>query len=670
LFFINIFFKENQCEKLLFCIYYAYNMYAQTFLLPQLSGASDMNLKNNGKVVMLLIVIALFIVAGFNIYNSSGKKEGNQIPISSFMKKVADGKIKKVDIKDQDISGVDHSGQAFSTYAPHGFNVTPLLLEKGVEEVNGIKEEPSLFFSWLHILFPLVFLGSLWFFFMRQVQSSNGRAVGFGRSRAKMSDPEKNTIKFSDVEGIEEAKEDLKEIVDFLENPQRFRKIGGRIPRGVLLVGPPGTGKTLLAKAVAGEAGVPFFSISGSDFVEMFVGVGASRVRDLFAQAKQHAPAIIFIDEVDAVGRHRGSGIGGGNDEREQTLNQLLVELDGFEDKDEVIVIAATNRADVLDPAFLRPGRFDRRIFVSLPDIKGREKILNVHLRKVKTATDISISALAKSTPGFSGADLANLVNESALLAARNHKKEVEMEDFESSRDKLLMGPEHRSRVFTESDRKLTAYHEAGHAVVAYYSPMSDPIHKATILSRGMALGVVMRFPAIDRFSVSKTELLTDLAVAMGGRVAEEITFGSDLITTGAQSDLESATRIARKMVLEWGMSDSVGPIHYTSGSSRNISEDMMRLTDSEIKKLLEKAYIDAKTILTKYEKDFILIAESLLEHETLTGDDIHCLITEGSLSLTNRKPKKSNKKSSKIDLEKDPQETGIMVSPPSLAVD
>lgn len=602
-----------------------------------------MNLKTNGKSIALWVIIGLFIVALFNIYHSSLKKEVNFIPLSDFITEVNKGHIKEVEMREQDITGISTYGVTFSTYAPFTYDIIPLLLEKNVRFTPRPKEQPYFtFWGLFQMIFPMVVFAAIWYFiFFRHMQSSNGRAMGFGRSRAKLSDPEKNPITFDDVEGVVEAKEDLKEIVEFLKDPHRFQKIGGRIPRGVLLVGPPGTGKTLLARAIAGEARVPFFSISGSDFVEMFVGVGASRVRDLFSQAKQHAPCIIFIDEIDAVGRHRGGGVGagGGNDEREQTLNQLLVEMDGFDVKEEVIVMAATNRADVLDSALLRPGRFDRQIFVSLPDLKGRESILKLHMKKIRVASDVSPTIIARGTPGFSGADLENLVNEAALLAGRQHKKMATMEDFEHSRDKLMMGPERRSWVIEETEKKLTAYHEAGHAVVAYHSPASDPIHKATIIPRGSILGMVMRLPETDQVSMPKKRILADMAVAMGGRAAEAIIFGEDNITSGASADLRGATSKARAMVIEWGMSDTIGPVSYADSLSRQfyhpkeVSETIMETIDTEVKKILDAAYETAHSILTKNLRDLHLIAQYLLEQETLTGEEIHTLLTEGTLA-------------------------------------
>jgi len=486
----------------------------------------------------------------------------------------------------------------------------------------------------------MLLLIGVWIFFMRQMQGKGGGggAMGFGKSRAKLLTEKHGRVTFDDVAGIDEAKVELQEVVEFLKDPQKFQRLGGKIPKGALLVGPPGTGKTLTARAVAGEAEVPFFTISGSDFVEMFVGVGASRVRDMFEQAKKNAPCIIFIDEIDAVGRHRGAGLGGGNDEREQTLNQLLVEMDGFEANEGVILIAATNRPDVLDPALLRPGRFDRQIVVPLPDIKGREKILSVHMKKVPLGDKIDPLVLARGTPGFSGADLANLVNEAALMAARKNKRTVGMDDFEGAKDKIMMGSERKSMVMTEDEKKLTAYHEAGHAVVALHEEESDPIHKATIIPRGRALGLVMRLPEGDRISMSKAKLKADLSVAMGGRIAEEMIFGEEKVTTGASSDIQMATDMARRMVTEWGMSDKLGPLRYSAdqeevflghsvAQSKNMSDDTAALVDSEIKLIVETGYKRAQDILTRELEQLHIVAKALLEYETLTGDEMKDLV-------------------------------------------
>ena len=480
------------------------------------------------------------------------------------------------------------------------------------------------------------------FFSYGKCRGGSGRGLGFGKSRARLLDQKVAKITFTDVAGIDEAKDDLQEIVDFLKSPRKFQKLGGKIPKGVLLVGPPGTGKTLLARAIAGEANVPFFSISGSDFVEMFVGVGASRVRDMFEQAKKNAPCIIFVDEVDAVGRHRGTGMGGGNDEREQTLNQLLVEMDGFEATEGVILIAATNRPDVLDPALLRPGRFDRQVNVPNPDINGREKILNVHIKKVVVSPDVDTRVIARGTPGFSGADLANLVNEAALLAARRNRRAVSIDEFEDAKDKVLMGAERKSMVMTEDEKKLTAYHEAGHAIVAHYTPPSDPIHKATIIPRGRALGMVVRLPENDRVSVTKERLLADIMVAMGGRIAEELIFGSDKVTTGASSDIKAATNIARHMVTEWGMSDKMGPVAYNeqgqetffghSLGGKSIADATAESVDQETRKVIDSCYKKAERLLKKHEEQLHLLTQYLLERETLTGEEITTLLKDGKL--------------------------------------
>jgi cell division protease FtsH len=598
-----------------------------------------MNFKNNAKSLGLWAIIGLFLVAIFNIYHGSFTQEKTILPLSEFITLVERHQIKEVTLKEQDLQAVQQNGQTVTTHIPRVYNPVPLLIQHNVT-FKSLPPDTSSFtiFALLQLLFPFLFIAG-WFFFFRQMQNGNGRAMGFGKSRAKLSDPQKYSTTFKDVQGVEEAKEELEEIVEFLQDPSRFRSVGGTIPKGVLLVGPPGTGKTLLAKAVAGEAGVPFFSISGSDFVEMFVGVGASRVRDLFTQARQHAPCIIFIDEIDAVGRHRGIGVGGGHDEREQTLNQLLVEMDGFDPKEEIIVIAATNRSDVLDPALLRPGRFDRRVFVGLPDLRGREAIINVYLSKIKTSDDVSPRDIARGTPGFSGADLANLVNEAALRAARFRRRKATSEDFESSRDKIMMGAERRSLIISDDEKKLTAYHEAGHAVIAHHSEHSDPIHKATIIPRGGALGMVVRLPEGDRVSMSKRRLMADLAVAMGGRIAEELIFGADCVTTGGASDFKFATQIAKSMVVDWGMSDILGPQSYrpsqekgTFFTERENSEEVMILIDKEVRRIIDEAYHRGKHILTSHGHHLELLAQHLLEYETLTGDQIKTLLSEGYL--------------------------------------
>merc|ERR1711988_1763126 len=512
----------------------------------------------------------------------------------------------------------------------------------------------SVLISW----FPMLLFIGVWIFFMRQMQGGGrGGAMGFGKSRAKMLTEHHGRVTFEDVAGIDEAKTELEEVVEFLKDPGKFQRLGGQIPKGVLLVGPPGTGKTLLAKAIAGEAGVPFFTISGSDFVEMFVGVGASRVRDMFEQGKKNSPCIIFIDEIDAMGRHRGAGLGGGNDEREQTLNQLLVEMDGFETNEGVILVAATNRPDVLDPALLRPGQFDRQVVVPDPDMIGREKILKVHMKKVPLASDVDPRTIARGTPGFSGADLANLVNESALLSARKGKLEVSMEEFEQSKDKVMMGSERRSMVMTEDERKLTAYHEAGHAVVAINSPASDPIHKATIIPRGRALGMVMRLPEGDRVSMPMNKLYADLRVACGGRIAEEMIFGEDKITTGASSDIRMVSDIARRMVTEWGMSEKLGFLAYdpneqevflgrSVSQQKNVSDKTASVVDDEIRTIADGVYNDAKKILKKQSKQLKVVAEALLEYETLTGEEIKLLCQGKKINVSKKLNKSTDRKS------------------------
>ncbi|MFQ5959326.1 MAG: ATP-dependent zinc metalloprotease FtsH, partial [Alphaproteobacteria bacterium] len=522
-------------------------------------------MNNFGRNLALWAIIIVLVFALFNLFQGpTGRGPQANLAFSDFLADVEQGRVRDVTIQGNAINGYYQDGRPFNTYAPDDANLVDRLTAKGVRISAAPNEEnvPTLvniLVSW----FPMLLLIGVWIFFMRQMQSGGGKAMGFGKSRAKLLTEKIGRVTFDDVAGIDEAKEELEEVVEFLKNPQKFQRLGGKIPKGVLLVGPPGTGKTLLARAIAGEANVPFFTISGSDFVEMFVGVGASRVRDMFDQGKKNAPCIIFIDEIDAVGRHRGAGLGGGNDEREQTLNQLLVEMDGFESNEGVILIAATNRPDVLDPALLRPGRFDRQVVVPNPDILGREKILKVHMRKVPLAPDVEPRIIARGTPGFSGADLANLVNEAALLAARLGKRVVTMSEFEAAKDKVMMGTERRSMVMTDEEKKLTAYHESGHAIVALHCPASDPIHKATIIPRGRALGMVMRLPEGDRISISREKLDADIAVAMGGRIAEELVFGADKVTSGAASDIQMATKMARAMVTQFGMSDKLGPLTY-----------------------------------------------------------------------------------------------------------
>ncbi len=588
---------------------------------------------NFGRNVVLWLFALVLLVVLFQLFQGRTMSSVNQseVAYSEFISDARGGQIREVTIKGNYATGKYNNGEPFSVYLPDNSNVVQTLENSGVR----IKAEPddSNQPSFLNVLIgwlPMIIIIAVWFYFMRQMQGG-GKAMGFGKSRAKMLTEKTGRVTFEDVAGIDEAKQELQEIVEFLKDPQKFQRLGGKIPKGVLLVGPPGTGKTLLARSIAGEANVPFFTISGSDFVEMFVGVGASRVRDMFEQGKKHAPCIIFIDEIDAVGRHRGAGYGGGNDEREQTLNQLLVEMDGFEANEGVILIAATNRPDVLDPALLRPGRFDRQVTVPNPDVAGREKILQVHMRKVPLASDVNARILARATPGFSGADLANLVNEAALLAARAGKRLVSMFDFEAAKDKVLMGAERRSMVMTEDEKKLTAYHEGGHALVTVHQPASDPIHKATIIPRGRALGLVMRLPEGDKLSMRRDQALADLAVAMGGRVAEEIIFGADKVTNGAMGDIRMATNLARKMVTEWGMSEKLGMLDYGSQDDayampqnvRKLSDETQKTLDAEVKLLVDDAYATAKEILTEHIDDLHKIAEALLEYETLSGDDI-----------------------------------------------
>lgn len=576
---------------------------------------------------------------------------------SEFLNDVEQGNVRDVTIKGDVVNGRLSDGRSFSTVVPNYPQLVEKLTDKGVAiSVAPAEEGNSTFVQILISWLPMLLLIGVWIFFIRQMQSGNNRALGFGKSKARLLNEKSGRVIFADVAGCQEAKEEVSEIVEYLKDPQKFQKLGGKIPKGVLLVGSPGTGKTLLARAIAGEANVPFFSISGSDFVEMFVGVGASRVRDLFEQGKKNAPCIIFIDEIDAVGRHRGAGLGGGNDEREQTLNQLLVEMDGFESNDGVILVAATNRPDVLDPALMRPGRFDRQVIVPLPDIIGREEILKVHMAKVPLAPDVDAKVLARGTPGFSGADLANLVNEAALSAARQNKRTVMMNDFEYAKDKVMMGPERRSMVMTDEEKKLTAYHEAGHAIVAIHTLDSDPIHKATIIPRGRALGMVVRLPENDRVSMSRAKLLADLAVAMGGRIAEDLIFGSEKITTGASSDIRHATDIARRMVTEWGMSDVMGPLSYGEPTQevflghavtqhKNISDTTASQIDKEVRKIVDNSYERAQKILKDNIDHLHALAKGLLEYETLSGDEIQSLLNgdkiEKTTNISPEKPKK-----------------------------
>ncbi len=596
-----------------------------------------MNFKN-----LAMWAIIVFLTMGlYNLFKNpqNTSPQNNNITFSKFLEEVDNGRVVQVKIQGNSIKGVYSNGKNFNTYSPNDPNLIEKLTEKGVSiSASPIDEKmPSLLgvlLSW----FPMLLLIGVWIFFMRQMQGGKGGAMGFGRSKAKLMSDSKKKATFNDVAGIDEAKEEVQEVVEYLQNPKKFMKLGGKIPRGVLLVGSPGTGKTLLARAIAGEADVPFFTISGSDFVEMFVGVGASRVRDMFEQGKKNAPCIIFIDELDAVGRSRGAGLGGGNDEREQTLNQILVEMDGFETNDGVIIIAATNRPDVLDPALLRPGRFDRQVIVPLPDIVGRGKILKIHSKKISIGPDVKLKIVAKGTPGFSGADLANLVNEAALLAARKNKRIVTMQEFEEAKDKVMMGPERKSMVMTEEDKKLTAYHEGGHAIVAINEKASDPIHKATIIPRGRALGLVWTIPERDKYSHSREYLEANISKAMGGRIAEELIFGHDKVTSGASSDIQMATKLAKDMVTKFGMSDQLGPLTYGENEDevflgrsitrhQQMSEETAKKIDTEIKRIVDAGYKKAKKILTEKIDDLHKLAKALLVYETLSGEEISDII-------------------------------------------
>jgi len=597
-------------------------------------------MNNFWRNLLLLGIVVLLLFVLFNLFQPSQTERGpGPLAYSEFLSDVNQGQVKDVTIQGHDVTGHLTNGSTFQTYTPDDPNMVQRLTDKQIE-VTAKPEDADgnvfvrILFSWGPILAVIVF----WIFVMRQMQSGGGRAMGFGKSRARMLTEKQGRVTFEDVAGIDEAKQELQEIVDFLKDPGKFQRLGGKIPKGVLLVGPPGTGKTLLARAIAGEANVPFFTISGSDFVEMFVGVGASRVRDMFEQGKKNAPCIIFIDEIDAVGRHRGAGLGGGNDEREQTLNQMLVEMDGFESNEGVILIAATNRPDVLDPALLRPGRFDRQVVVPNPDVNGREKILRVHMRKVPLASDVDAKTIARGTPGFSGADLANLVNEAALLAARLGKRTVAMAELEFAKDKVMMGAERRSLVMSDEEKKMTAYHEAGHALCSIHSTHCDPVHKATIIPRGRALGMVMSLPEGDRYSTSRAKLIDQLMMSMGGRAAEEIIFGPDNVSNGASGDIKMATGIARRMITEWGMSDKLGMIAYGDNSqevflghsvtqAKNVSEATAREIDGEVKALIDAAYSRAHQILFDNSEELHRLAQGLLEYETLSLEEIKTVL-------------------------------------------
>jgi cell division protease FtsH len=590
-----------------------------------------MNLRNLaiwGVIVVVLIGLYSMMTGGSQAAGASG-----QVSYSQLLNKVNAGEVKEATLRGAAIEVKDRSGKSFTALTPNNQDDLIKRLESQGADINVKSAGGGLLGLFLNSL-PILLLIGVWIFFMRQMQGGARGAMGFGKSKAKMLTENKNRVTFEDVAGVDEAKEELFEIVDFLKDPQKFQRLGGKIPKGALMVGPPGTGKTLLGRAVAGEAGVPFFYISGSDFVEMFVGVGASRVRDMFEQAKKNSPCIIFIDEIDAVGRHRGAGLGGGNDEREQTLNQLLVEMDGFDPSEAIIVIASTNRPDVLDPALLRPGRFDRQVVVPNPDIGGRERILRVHMKNVPLAADVEVKTIARGTPGFSGADLANLVNEAALMAARKNRRMVTQRDFEDAKDKVMMGAERKSMAMTEDEKRLTAYHEGGHALIALNVPATDPVHKATIIPRGRALGMVMQLPERDQLSMSYEQMTSRLAILMGGRMAEELIFGKDKITSGASSDIDQATKLARAMVTKWGFSDKLGVVSYGENQdevflghsvsrTQSISEETANTIDAEVKKLVQGGFDEARRILTEKMDDLHTLAKALLEYETLSGEEI-----------------------------------------------
>ena len=606
-------------------------------------------------IIWALIFIAVTSFAGA-VGGNKQRVNSDTMAFSDFMNEAENKKISEVTVSGADVYGITTDGRRFYTYAPDDPSMIETLRHNDVKvNAKPIDTAGSTFWGIVISWFPMLLLVGVWVFFMRQANAGNNKAMSFGKSRARLVENNKK-VTFADVAGADESKQELEEVVDFLKDPQKFSRLGGRIPKGVLLVGPPGTGKTLLAKAVAGEADVPFFSISGSDFVEMFVGVGASRVRDMFAQAKKNAPCLLFIDEIDAVGRHRGAGLGGGNDEREQTLNQLLGEMDGFDDNENVILIAATNRPDVLDPALLRPGRFDRQVTVTNPDVKGREEILKVHVKKVPLAKDVNLAVVARGTPGLSGADLANLVNEAALLAARKNKRKVTAQDFDDAKDKVLMGNERKSMAMDEKEKMLTAYHEAGHAICSLNVPETDPIHKATIIPRGRALGMVQQLPEKDQYSYTRAKMLSRLTILMGGRVAEELKFGYDAVTSGASSDIAAATNLARSMVTEWGMSDTLGPVLYSENSgevflgrsvtqNKNMSEDTAKLVDAEIKRLVTEGHANATKILREKAKDWETLAQALMEYETLTGDEIKAVLNGEKIDKNKEVPVSEEKR-------------------------
>jgi cell division protease FtsH len=590
----------------------------------------------------LWLVIGLTMVLLFSIFSRQNNPQ-NQVSYSDFLSAVTSGDVTEVTIQGDKVDGQYSDGKPFHTFAPADGDLVKTLREHGVKIYAKPDQNSPWYMTILISWFPMILIVAVWIFFMRQMQVGGGKAMSFGKSRARLLTGQKDKVTFADVAGVEEAKDELAEVIDFLRDPKKFTRLGGRIPKGLLLMGPPGTGKTLLARAIAGEAGVPFFSISGSDFVEMFVGVGASRVRDLFVQGKKHAPCIIFVDEIDAVGRHRGAGLGGGHDEREQTLNQLLVEMDGFESNEGVILIAATNRPDVLDPALLRPGRFDRQVVVPVPDVKGREAILRVHTRRTPIAPDIDMGIIARGTPGFSGADLENLVNEAALLAARRNQERLELRDLEEAKDKVLMGAERRSLIISEEEKRTTAFHESGHALVARMLPGTDPIHKVTIIPRGRALGLTQQLPLDEKHTYPRAYLLNNLAVLMGGRVAEQLVFGD--FTTGAGNDLERATELARRMVCDWGMSEVLGPLTFGKkeeqiflgreiAQHRDYSEDTALKIDAEVKRLVLDAYEKAKAILETHHGKLHEVAAALLERETLDGRDIEHIISGGEVPV------------------------------------